>query len=126
MKQVRYGVYETNSSSSLTFIVPIDGEKEIPSSINLNSSDLSTVDGRIRRFMKYAQLYGVATEFIQYLASRGITIETGSDDDFDTVCDIFGVENVDELDKVLFTRGTDICTYPDDIDNYEIIDTRVE
>lgn len=104
----------------------IDGEKEIPSSINLNSSDLSTVEGRIRRFMKYAQLYGVATEFIQYLASRGITIETSSDDDFDTVCDIFGVENVDELDKVLFTRGTDICTYPDDIDNYEIIDTRVE
>ena len=119
MKQIRYGLYETNSSSSLTFIVPIDGEKEIPSSINLNSSDLSTVDGRIRRFMEYAQLYGVATEFIQYLTSRGITIETGSDDDFDTVCDIFGVENGRR-------RGTDICTYLDEMDNYEIVDARVE
>ena len=78
MFNVRNWMYETNSSSCHSFIVPKDSEHniKIPSNIKLFGNDDTTNQiGRIRYMYQKAHEGGYGQEFIDYLKSKGIIIE---------------------------------------------------
>ena len=132
MFSIRTGMFETNSSSVHSFILPKDSNsKKIPSSIKLSGSD-NTEDqlGRIRYMYQMAWEMGYGTEFIRYLQSKGITIEDEEYDDSETesMCHSLDI-TVEELDQICF--NPDIIDERDwekfrevenDYENYEHIE----
>ena len=127
MFNVRNGMYETNSSSCHSFIVPKDSEHniKIPSNIKLFGNDDTTNQiGRIRYMYQKAYEGGYGQEFIDYLKSKGIIIEEESYDESKTeaFCNYLGI-TLKDLDNICFNDTLiDECdsdTYSDKENDYE-------
>lgn len=114
MINIRTNMFETNSSSVHSFILPKGSKNiKIPSSIKLNGpEDTEDQLGRIRYMYQLACEIGYGTDFIRYLKFKGINIEDEEYNDTDTayMCSSLDI-TVDELDQ--------ICFNPDLIDEYD-------
>lgn len=120
MLQVRESVFETNSSSVHSFVLPKDNDElKIPKSIKLfGQADPTTQEGRIRYMYELADEHGNGEDFILYLKSKGITIE----DDFveEPSSSLFSCLGITEkeFENVLFNPNIVSC---DDATNYNKI-----
>ncbi|MEE3344022.1 MAG: hypothetical protein VZS44_08030 [Bacilli bacterium] len=107
MIQIRQSMFETNSSSSHTFMIPKNSiPLRIPSSINLRKQNYpeDSIENRICLIYNYAEYYGDGDNFIKYLQSKGVEVEE-MDDRIELPCShIF--KNEAQLDKFLF--GEDV------------------
>lgn len=111
MIEARLSFFETNSSSSHTFIIPKDSiPLRIPKSINLRKTySEDTVEYRIVTLYDSLEYKGNEQELlIKYLINKGCEVEGWSDDLELPASDTF--RNEQELDKFLFGDGV-IETY---------------
>ena len=120
MIQMRYNMWETNSSSCHSFLMPWEGcTTKLPTSITLFSGSTDTAsdaENRIRYFYKLADQYDYGDTFIEYLKSKGIVIEDEGENvpAFERMLNRFRISE-DELDAFCF--GTNIVDC--DKDDYE-------
>lgn len=120
MIQMRYNIWETNSSSCHSFLMPKEGcTTKIPTSITLfsgSSVTSSESENRIRYFYKLADQYDYGDTFIEYLKSKGIVIEDEGENvpDFYRMLLRFRISE-EQLDAFCF--GTNIVDC--DNDDYE-------
>lgn len=86
MFSIRQGMFETNSSSVHSFIIPKDSKAlKIPKSVKLyGTADPTTPEGRIQYMYDLADDFGFGTDFRRYLKSKGITIEDEYEPEPDT------------------------------------------
>ena len=115
MFNIRKNMFETNSSSLHSFILPKNSSTlKIPKTVKIyGSGDPTTSEGRIQFMYSLAHEYGFGEDFKLYLKSKGIVIA----DDPEPKCDILNMLNCyelteHELEQILFN--------PDIISEYDI------
>lgn len=122
MISIRNSMFETNSSSAHTFILPSDSKNlKIPKYIKLDGRFRDTTEqiDRINFMYRLADDYGYGDIFIRYLESKGIKVELSNTEDFvEQMCSYFSISK-DDLDNVCF--NTDIISE----DNYEEYNTKL-
>lgn len=113
MIQIRNSMFETNSSSVNTFMIPKETELTIPSKVTLTNSyicDIYSIEGRINYLYDLAYQYNVADDFIEYLQSKGIIIERKNKNSNDNPLGMI-FRNTDQLDRFLFGEGIKDVSY---------------
>ena len=111
MFNVRSSMFETNSSSLHSFLVPPDTNIQIPSTVVLGSHnyDLSDPVGRINLMYQQARKSGCGDIFIGYLLSKGINVEIKNvENEISRFCNYYDIR-VEDLNQ--------ICFNPDIIDD---------
>lgn len=104
MFNVRSSMFETNSSSLHSFLVPPDTNIQIPSTVVLGSRnyDLSDPVGRINLIYQQTRKFGCSDAFIGYLLSKGINVELKNvEDRLSSFCSCYDIR-LEDLDQICF------------------------
>ena len=115
MITIRHNIFETNSSSTHTFIIPRDGALKIPKQIkmselrkfdNLSDGQNDTKD-KLSRMYEFALDNNCESEFLDYLRSKGITIINDLNINGQFNDSMFGhYISEEDLDNLLFNDST--------------------
>ncbi len=115
MIQLRCGQFETNSSSTHTFIIPKDGALKIPKQIKMSelrkfdslSEGQNDTKDKLSRMYEFALDHNCETEFLDYLRNKGITVidDLNNNSQYnDFMCGSYISE--EDLDNLLFNDST--------------------
>ena len=112
MIQIRNGLFETNSSSTHSFVYSNDDRLNIPKEVSLSDlnrygslDDSPSIKDRLGFFYDLACDNDKGEEFIEYLKSKGITIKQPEKYSYDGNMCSYKYISEEELDHILFNTS---------------------